>query len=1092
MIRNKCGLAIPLLLLLAFSATAVGATVPTPSSLSASYVSGRQAKLQWRRVSVSGATVHYDVYRDDEKLATVIDGENDPETDGQVWYYSINYQYFFDNSAWPGKTHAYKVVATVGADSSSEITRSLAIPVPSFPSISAAYETGRSVHLSWNHIGSGFSNSKYRIFRDDVELAEFQGKTGGSATNGDTWSSGVSQQNYYDNNVFPGRTHTYKIIATLFEESEAVIQTEKQATVPLPSFPAISFTYQGGRAVRVHWKHVGSGFSGVNYQVYRDGVARAQFQEKTVGTGENGDSWDYGVTNQNYYDSGAYPGQSHTYRVVATLFPGCDISKEVDYAVPSTAFNSISISYPGVRTVQLSWNRLTSPDFNAVYTVYRDGDALATFDADVAGSADNGDSWKMQSSTQYYYDTNAWPGKAHTYEVVARLFPGCELRVEKEYQVPHTILPSPTFTYQSGRNVQLSWTKIASHPTFDTIQYTVFRDETELASFVADTEGTGANNDSWRSDNTKQYYVDGTAIPWETHAYRVEARLFTDCQVTRAANYTVPGPKVAAPSPTVMSVGSVSLKLGTNSANSFSDASLEIYRNGQLIDILTPTNNAFPTTYLDTGINVPNGPHYYQFLFRLYPGCDSGLSAQFPLTVPTPQTPTLSIVKNEVGAVTLRCAGANISTPQCYEIYRDGLFLATTTTGTSVDYVDDAAESGRLVGYEARTRFDQFPPSYVSAKCKSVYVATLLGAGQPYSAISPLGSIASPAWIEGDSASVHLPIEFAVGGVNQGPVFYFNDTSWYANTVVDPNMPMGIPLDPTRPVAVRFTGHPENTTYESTMNLSWLPTDLCQRIAGEPALQIRKGDSLLLTASGTGSLLEIDGDGDGVYELSGVPGQEFPVAFNASGQFTVSAKIDGLDAGSLRVAVAAVILSKDLSYVRSSISGDTITMTSEQPRSLYPDMLFFVLPPGAVTLSSSSTTNAVRITVSSSSASFVGTHLQARLHHSRGPLLAECEVRVLVQSIEGRSYSPVLRKYADGSRLFGNCVTLKNPFPDAALKLSLTNAGPVFADTGTSIRIVSAEEFDQNNQANVYIISSPDSASSAGYTIMSEIVIDEN
>ena len=1154
--------------------------------------------MEWNRVSVAGSVVTYEVYRDDVKMAAVIDGQKDPETDGQVWYPSGGNQFYMDNSAWPGKTHSYKVIAKVGVDSAVPITKDLEIPVPSFTGTWISYKGGRTVRLEWTHLKEGFDNMKYQVFRDDVKIGEFQQRTTGEEASGNTWVSDSTYQNFYDNNAFPGETHSYRIVAVLFEGSEAVVQftksipvpvpeftrswftyqsvrtvriewnhinagfadmkyqvfrddvkigefqhntngedangntwvtnatyqnfydngafpgetynykvvavlfegcdvvvqTEKTVPIPLPTFSRTGFNYQDGRNVRIYWLHMPNGFTNITYHVYRDNQKIADFTSKTQGTGVNGDTWSFDSAYQYYNDATAYPGKIHEYKIIATLFPGFEITFEQSYTVPRTIFDSVTINYSGVRTVQLYWRKITHSQFSdIVYTVYRDDVPLASYGAADSGTAQNGDSWKQDTYYQYYTDTNAWPGKVHQYKVVARLFPGGELSVEKEFQVPHTILPATGFTYQNGRNVRLNWTKIVTYPTFDPIQYTIFRDGIELASFAADTEGTGANNDSWRSDSYSQYYFDVTAIPWQTHTYKVEARLFTDCNVTRESNYTVPGPKVNSPSPTVMSVDSVSLTIGSVSANSFADAVLEIYRDGLKIDTLVPINNKFPATYLDTGINVPDGPHHYQFLFRLYPGCDSGMSAPFPLTVPTPQIPKLTLVKNELGAVTLRCAGANIKTPQIYEIYQNGVLLATTGTGTTVDYVDTSYGSGKLVEYEARTRFDQFPSSYVSAKSVTLHVVKKMTPDQVISVATPDFSNVSPAWVDGDSNVKYIPIELAVDNVPQGKVHYYSDTSWYADAVDEPGKPMGIPLSPDRPTSFTITARPD-VTISHNYRLIWTPTDLFGRTANDPALHIRKGDSLLLTADGNGTLLEIDADGDSIYELSGAPGQKFPVAFDTSGIVTVSARIDGIAVGSMNVAVAAVSHAPEVSYLRtlSASSANYVYVDFEKPLSLFPDIGGYLPESSNLGLSINISPNTrMRFYLPTTRDSYIETSLMTRLRHFRGPALSHTKLRVIMVSIDGRSYSPVLERYADGTCLYGNCISMVEKFPALSMQVTLTNAGVIFADTGTTVKTVRADEFDQNGQANLFILSKP-TGTSAGYGLLAEMLVDEN
>lgn len=1031
MLQNKCKLTF-LFSLLLFPTIAMATAVPAPSGMWATYANGRQVGLQWTRIIVPDALIQYDIYRDNEKLATIIDGQKDSETNGQIWSYNATYQFFNDKSAWPGKTHNYKIIAKVGKDDSAAISRDVVIPVPVFSGIWATYQTGRTTQLQWTHIDQNFPDMKYQVFRDEAKLTEFQIKTSGSTTYGDTWTANASYQFYNDTNVIPGKTHKYKIVAILFEGHEAIIQIEKEITIPVPSFTGIWTTYQTGRKVQIQWNHLNQSFPNIRYQVFRDDIKLSEFQTKSSGDGENGDAWSFNASYQYYYDNNAvpgkihkykiiatlfeghdaiimiekelaipiptftgirttyqngrtvqlqwnhvdqsfpgikyqvlrddikltefqskssgsaingdtwssnasyqyyndnnaFPGKTHTYKIIANLFQGCDAVVEVEkkYLVPDTLFNSINFTYPGVRTVQIYWNRIAFPGANVKYTVYRDENELATFDSDIAGSAANGDSWKVQNSYQYYTDVNAWPGKKHQYKVVASIFPGCELTVEKEYQVPSSILSGIYYTYQNQRNVRLYWVKIPSHPTFDPIQYIVYRDGIKLASFGADVQGTGTNNDSWSSDASYQYYVDGSAIPWAKHTYSIEARLFEGCDVTHTNYYTVPGPKISSPSPTVISVTSASLNLGSNSANSFADELLEIFRNGQKIATLRPINNSFPSTYVDNDVDVPNGEHYYQFRFQMYPGCDSGLSQQFPLAIPTPQAPTLSVIKTDANAVTIRCVGANIKNPQSYRIYRDGVLVGTSTSGAQVDYVDSPASSGTLYKYEAKTVFDGFPESYVSSISKPVYATTALSEEQVFSVVTKRESAVSPAWVEGDSARTRLPLSFTVDGGVAHDALYYSDEPWYLDNASASGKPKGILLSPDRPTAVSVTSLDPNFPGTVDVALTWTTTDITGINSAEPAFHVRKGDSLLLTAHGEGEHLSISVN-DGVERtLSGVPGEVLVVSFDQSGAFVVSAQIDGIPVGAMGIAVAAVSNAPEVSYLRTlSASSDNYT-----------------------------------------------------------------------------------------------------------------------------------------------------------------------
>jgi hypothetical protein len=80
-------------------------------------------------------------------------------------------------------------------------------------------------------------------------------------------------------------------------------------------------------------------------------------------------------------------------------------------------------------------------------------------------------------------------------------------------------------------------------------------------------------------------------------------------------------------------------------------------------------------------------------------------------------------------------------------------------------------------------------------------------------------------------------------------------------------------------------------------------TDLAGKFFRSDTIRIRKGDSLLLTATGTGTTLAMDAHGDGVYEFSGMPGDRFPALFDTPGTYAAKAKMDGVEIGSLMIHV---------------------------------------------------------------------------------------------------------------------------------------------------------------------------------------------
>src|SRR5262249_15647811 len=101
-------------------------------------------------------------------------------------------------------------------------------------------------------------------------------------------------------------------------------------------------------------------------------------------------------------------------------------------------------------------------------------------------------------------------------------------------------------------------------------------------------------------------------------------------------------------------------------------------------------------------------------------------------------------------------------------------------------------------------------------------------------------------------------------------------------------------------------GFDGQSTTDVTQMITWTPTDLNGKSASTDIVKIRKNDSLLLTASGTGAVLTIDADGDGLVDLTGAPDNNFAYQYATSGTFVAQAWIDGNLVGTLTVVVVDV------------------------------------------------------------------------------------------------------------------------------------------------------------------------------------------
>ncbi|MFH0938795.1 MAG: hypothetical protein V1899_05900, partial [Planctomycetota bacterium] len=129
---------------------------------------------------------------------------------------------------------------------------------------------------------------------------------------------------------------------------------------------------------------------------------------------------------------------------------------------------------------------------------------------------------------------------------------------------------------------------------------------------------------------------------------------------------------------------------------------------------------------------------------------------------------------------------------------------------------------------------------------------------------------------------------------------------------------LGVTLSPTAATHVTVTAsNPFGDVGATTQNITWAATDLKGKSFSADTLRIRKGDSLLLTASGAGKKLTIavvvQASGlppDIVF--SGAPGNRFAYRYDTPGVYVAQAWIDAQAVGSLTVIVIEVNMNKDL------------------------------------------------------------------------------------------------------------------------------------------------------------------------------------
>lgn len=174
---------------------------------------------------------------------------------------------------------------------------------------------------------------------------------------------------------------------------------------------------------------------------------------------------------------------------------------------------------------------------------------------------------------------------------------------------------------------------------------------------------------------------------------------------------------------------------------------------------------------------------------------------------------------------------------------------------------------------------------------------------------TPASSATSPAWVEGTNSGDVSAVTVTVDNGTPFNAVRLSPTKWFADNASAGGASLGVTLSAstTTHVEVSVT-NPFGNSNNTSQDISWTAKDLNGLSYSSDIVRIRKGDSLLLTATGTGTALEIDGHGDGTFEHSGAPGQKFPTLYSATGTYFARAKIDGVEVGSLAVVVIGVDL----------------------------------------------------------------------------------------------------------------------------------------------------------------------------------------
>jgi PKD repeat protein len=290
-------------------------------------------------------------------------------------------------------------------------------------------------------------------------------------------------------------------------------------------------------------------------------------------------------------------------------------------------------------------------------------------------------------------------------------------------------------------------------------------------------------------------------------------------------------------------------------------------------------------------------------------------------------------------------------------------------------------------------------------------------------------------------------------------------TRWYAD---DPAAgPLGIPLvqGQTVEVAVR------QDTLAISQSLTWTVTDLAGKSYSSDSITIREGDSLLLTATGAGTALWLDADGNGTNDMpsGAVPGDVLQWEYAAADAYTVTAKIDGASVGTLLVTVVDVDLHAPIACQIGYTRQKYVTV-SPLEAAMEPGVLAFV--PNDVSLLAVAgvepAADGARLHITALAR---GTPvLQARVNGAAGAIISTVEVDEFTLDNTGAYIIHVRRDETGAGETHATYFTMDPlvPDPNIDLRLVMRSPGMTFANGTSTLAFTAADFVPRADGSGVY------------------------
>ncbi len=544
--------------------------------------------------------------------------------------------------------------------------------------------TQSNVDLTWRSAVGSVGVVGYEIYCDGTLI-------GTSATT-----------SYSDNTVAASTSYSYQVLAYDASNSRSGLSSALEVTTSdtAASEPdldiadavptSLSASSISSSSVSLAWQTAIGDYGVVGFEVYRDGAF--------IGTS----------TTSSYVDNTVSASTSYSYQVLA--YDAADNKSGLSNALSVATRNAeapapapvidiadaiptnLSASSISSSSVSLTWQAAIGEYDIIGFQVYRDGIFIGTTTATNTSYTDD----TASASTTYLYEVLAYDAADNKSGLSDALYVVTS-HDEASAPAPDIVDAIPTrltAEFVSNSSVSLTWQ--AAVGDYSTIGFQVYRDGT----FIGTTTITS--------------YVDNTVAASTAYSYQVLAYDAADNKsglsnalsvVTH--NAQVPDPDIADAIPINLSASSISSSsVGLTweaAVGDYGTIGFQVYRDGAFIGITTTTS------YVD---NTVAASTTYSYQVLAYDAADnkSGLSNSLSLVTHNTPAAILDIadaIPTNLSAVSISSSSVSLTWQAAvgnydmigFQIYRDGIFIGTTTASTT-SYTDDTASASTTYLYE--------------------------------------------------------------------------------------------------------------------------------------------------------------------------------------------------------------------------------------------------------------------------------------------------------------------------------------------------------------------------------------------------------